>query len=141
MAHYALQRDVVALYGSELLVRVADLDHDDQPDPDVVEAGLQAADDIINAYLSAKYTVPVTSVSGALRKCAIDIGIYTMAQEVTSRTEEMRRRYEDALAMLKLMAAGSIGLGLPPVDNDGDGIPDSNPNMRKSARIITVSRI
>lgn len=140
MAHYAQQEDVVALYGEDLLIRVSDHDRDDQPDTQVVEAALSAADDTINAYLSSAYPVPITPVSGSLRKIAIDIAVYTMALDITSRTEEMRLRYTDALAMLKMMAAGTIGIGLPPVDSDGDGVADTNPNLRRVGRVITVSR-
>lgn len=140
MAHYAMKDDVVALYGIDLLNRVADLDRDDVPDDAVVEAGLQAADDLINLFLSGVYTVPITPVSGALRKIAIDVAVYTMAQDISSRTEEMRLRYEDAIALLKMMKNGDIGLGLPPQDTDGDGTPDTNPNLRRTGRIITVSR-
>jgi phage gp36-like protein len=140
MAHYATREDVVQLYGADLLVRVSDLDADDVADDNVVDAGLQAADDTVNAFLSALYPVPVSPVPGSVRRCAIDIAVYTMALGVTSRTDEMRVRYEDALALLKMMAKGDIGLGLPPTDEDGDGVNETNPNIRRKGRIFEIGR-
>jgi phage gp36-like protein len=140
VAHYATEEDIVALYGMAQLVMVSDRDNDRQPDPGVVDAGLQAADDTINQYLSSQYTVPITPVPGSLRKLAIDIALYTMALGRAVRTEEMRIRYEDAIATLKLMAKGTIGIGLPPVDSDGDGTPDTNPNRTRRGRVIDIGR-
>jgi phage gp36-like protein len=140
MAHYAQSSDITALYGEALLVRVSDQNKDRQADPEVVEAGLEAADDIIDAYLSSQYTVPLAYVSKSVRKLAVDIAVYTMAMGRAERTEEMRLRYEDAMAMLKMMAAGKIGLGLPPVDTNGDGVPESDPNRKRKGRIFDISR-
>lgn len=137
---YATSDDIVALYGLDQLVRVSDLDRDGQVDPDVVEAGLQAADDEINLYLSALYTVPVPFVSGGLRRIAVDVALYRMALNVTSRTTEMRQRYEDAIGILKMMAKGDVGLGAPPTDTDGDGTPETDPNIRRKARIFDIGR-
>src|SRR4051794_21206601 len=97
---YANKEDIDELYGTDLLVRVADYDKDGQPDDDVVAKGLQNADDICNAYLSAQYSVPVTPTPGVVRTCAIDIAVYKMALGRTGRTDEMRIRYEDSLAIL-----------------------------------------
>lgn len=140
MAHYASKDDIVALYGMQLLTLVSDQNRDRQPDDEIIDAALEAADDEINAYLSAQYTVPLVYVSGPVRKIAINIAVYTMALGRAQRTEEMRLRYEDAVAMLKMMASGKIGLGLPPVDSDGDGIADADPNRKRKGRIFDIGR-
>ena len=136
---YASQDDIVELYGIDLLVRVSDLDKDGVPDPDVVQRGLQGADDIINAYLSAQYTIPVVPTPGSIKTAAIDIAVYRMAIGRAMRTDEMRVRYEDALMLLDKISKGQIGLGLPPVDSNGDGIPD-NPNIQRKGRSINAVR-
>lgn len=137
---YATQADIVALYGEQTLVRVADKNKDRVADPEVVSAGLQAADDTINMYLSAQYGVPLPYVSGGMRKIAIDIAVYTMAFDQAVRTEEMRLRYEDAIAQLKMIAKGDIGIGAPPQDTDGDGSPDLDPNRKRKGRIFDIGR-
>lgn len=133
---YATKEDIDELYGTDLLVKVADYNRDGTPDPEVIAKGLQAADEICDAYLSAQYTIPVTPTPGVVRTCAIDIAVYKMALGRASRTEEMRVRYEDALKLLEKISTGKVGLGLPPETETGEnGEPTTtNPNARRSGR-------
>lgn len=139
---YATKADIDELYGTDLLVKVADYNRDGTPDPEVIAKGLQAADEICDAYLSAQYTIPVIPTPGVVRTCAIDIAVYKMALGRTSRTDEMRVRYEDALSMLEKISTGKVGLGLPPESGTGeDGQPTTtNPNARRSGRSIDTWR-
>jgi phage gp36-like protein len=137
---YATRADIEELYGPELLVRVADYDKDGEADEDVIAKGLAGADEICNAYLSAQYSVPVVPTPGVVRTCAIDIAVYRMALQYAARTNEMRVRYEDALALLERISKGTVGLGIPPVDEDGDGVPDSDPNAKRKGRIFDIGR-
>jgi phage gp36-like protein len=143
---YATEEDIDELYGTDLLVRVADYDKDGTPDADVVANGLRNADDICNAYLSAQYSVPVTPIPGIVRTCAIDIAVYKMALGRSSRTDEMRVRYEDALAILDRISKGTVGLGLPPVTTtttDANGNPVTttlDPNVKRSGGSFDCGR-
>jgi phage gp36-like protein len=143
---YATKDDIVELYGPDLLVRVADYDKDGQPDDDVVAKGLQNADDICNAYISAQYSVPVTPTPGIVRTCAIDIAVYKMALGRASRTDEMRVRFDDALALLDRISKGTIGLGLAPVTTtttDANGNPVTttvDPNVKRSGGSFDCGR-
>jgi phage gp36-like protein len=137
---YATKDDIEELYGADLLVRVSDVNKDGVADEEVIERGLQGADEICNAYLSAQYTIPVVPTPGVVRNCAIDIAVYKMALQRGGRTEEMRIRYEDALALLDKISAGKVGLGLPPVDTDGDGTPDTDINEKRKGRIFDIGR-
>jgi len=141
MATYAAQADIDDLYGVDLLKKIADYDRDGQPDPDVVEKGLQNADSIIDAYLSAQYTLPLGWKPDVLKTCAIDIAVYKIALGRTGRTDEMRIRYEDALKLLEKISTGKVGIGTPP-DDDGNGepdVPDPGAGTRRG-RILNVSR-
>jgi phage gp36-like protein len=137
---YATRADIEELYGPELLVRVADYNKDGLADEDVIAKGLAGADEICNAYLSAQYSVPVIPTPGVVRTCAIDIAVYRMALQYAARTNEMRVRYEDALALLERISKGTVGLGIPPVDEDGDGVPDADPNAKRKGRIFDIGR-
>jgi phage gp36-like protein len=137
---YASKDDIDDLYGEDLLKRIADPLKTGTPDADIVARGLQAADEICDAYLSAQYTVPVSPTPGVVKNCAIDIAVYKIALGRAQRSDEMRIRYEDALALLERISTGKVGLGLPPVDSDGDGIPDKDPNAKRKGRIIDIGR-
>lgn len=135
MAYYVSKEDIDDLYGSDMLIRIADQDKDGVPDVDIVERGLLSADDTINAYLSTRYNVPLRVKPGILRDCGINIAVYMIAMDRSKRTEEMRIRYEDALKMLSQIALGKVGLGIPPTDMDGDGpggIGDTRTNIGRS---------
>jgi phage gp36-like protein len=139
---YATKEDIDELYGTDLLVRIADYNRDGQPDPEVIDKGLLAADEVCNAYLSAQYPVPVAPTPGVVRTCAIDIAIYKIALGRGGRTDEMRLRYEDALALLEKISAGKVGLGLPPeTGTDQNGAPvTTNPNVKRSGRSFDCGR-
>lgn len=139
---YATKEDIDELYGTDLLVRVADYDRDGTPDPAVVAKGLEGADEICDAYLSAQYTIPVVPTPGVVRNCAIDIAIYKMALGRTGRTDEMRVRYEDALALLEKISTGKVGLGLPPttVDNGDGTTTTTDPNVKRSGGSFDCGR-
>lgn len=139
---YATKEDIDELYGTDLLVRVADYDRDGTPDPAVVAKGLEGADEICDAYLSAQYTIPVVPTPGVVRNCAIDIAVYKMALGRTSRTDEMRVRYEDALALLEKISTGKVGLGLPPttVDNGDGTTTTTDPNVKRSGGSFDCGR-
>lgn len=135
---YCTRDDIIELYGYDLLVRIADHDKDGEPDPEIVIKGIRGATEVCDAYLSAQYPVPVSPVPGIVRTCAIDIAVYRMALDRQRRSEEMRVRYEDALKILEKIAMGRIGLGLEPVD--GDGNPIGNPNATRKGRSLNTGR-
>ena len=135
---YATREDIVELYGDDVLVRVADIDRDGIADDDVVEKGLQGADEVCNAYLSSQYTVPVVPTPGVVKTCAIDIAVYRMALMRGARTDEMRVRYEDALKLLDRIAQGKVGLGIPPITQPDGSVVD--PNAKRKGRIFDIGR-
>ncbi|WP_316207399.1 DUF1320 domain-containing protein [Bradyrhizobium sp. SZCCHNR3118] len=139
---YATKDDIDELYGTDLLVKIADYNRDGQPDPEVIDKALLAADEICNAYLSAEYTVPVVPTPGVVRTCAIDIAVYKIALPRGGRTDEMRLRYEDALKLLEKISTGKVGLGLPPVTVDnGDGTTTTtDPNVKRSGGSFDCGR-
>ena len=75
---------------------------------------------LVNGYLSARYTLPLTSVPKMVQGWVADITRYRLWDD--HAPEEVRRRYEDALAQLKMVAQGTIAL--PP---GSDSAPVSAP--------------
>lgn len=79
-----------------------------------------AAAGLVDGYLAAKYTLPLVVVPEMLRGWAADITRFRLWDE--KAPEEVRRRYEDAIAQLRDLARGLIAL--PP---GADGTPASSP--------------
>lgn len=115
---YATAVDIVNRYGQFLLVQLAGIDEDadcSQGECDTT-AVLQAAEDTtaeINTYLAGRYVLPLPVVPLVLKRLAVDIMIYRLASTADVGTDEQRKRYDDALKVLRSFATGEISLGLP----------------------------
>jgi len=122
MPAYALQSDIVTLYGQNSLV-VADHDRDGIPDSAAVTRALAAASDEIDTYLAARYTLPLAEVPGFLKTLTVDIALYRLALSAEVLSDEHRRRYDDALGHLRRIAEGKAALvftPVPPVEGQPD---------------------
>lgn len=118
---YATEADIVDLYSEETL-----LDTLRDPDADratAVPKAIAAASAEIDGYLSARYQLPLANSPDVLRRPAIDITLYVLASTHTRLTDELRKRYEDAVAFLSRLAKGTAGLGAaePRVDDGAGG--------------------
>jgi phage gp36-like protein len=85
-----------------------------------VTSACEDASTLIDGYLAAKYTLPLVSVPDMLIGWAADIARFRLWDD--QAPEEVRRRYEDAIAQLRDLARGLIAL--PP---GTDGTPASAP--------------
>lgn len=120
---YATRSDIVELYSEDALV-VADRDRDGVPDEAAIARALAMASAEIDTYLGVRYALPLPSTPEILRQWCVDIACYRLAQTADVLTEELRRRYDDAIAALRRLAKGEQGLVVP-VDPDAD--PEEEP--------------
>lgn len=106
---YATRADIVSIYGAEFL---EDLTPHDVADADsAMDQALEDASDEIDAYLSARYSVPRTPAPRVLRRPFVDIAAYVLANSHTRLTTTMEDRYKQAIDLLKMIAQGKAGLG------------------------------
>ena len=112
---YATQEDIEEIYPGVLEIIASD--DSGAIVPATVARGLEEAEGIVDSHLSVQYSLPLPVVPRFLRACAVDIAIYRMALDETTRTDEMRTRYEDCISHLKRIADGKAGLGVPNTDD------------------------
>lgn len=98
---YITDADFIRAFGE---VELADLTHEDN---DFARAEKNAAG-LIDGYLASRYALPLASTPEMVKGWALDITRYRLWDEAAP--EEVRRRYEDALAQLKDVAKGLIAL-------------------------------
>lgn len=110
---YATAQDIIDRYGEDLLLQIADRDHDGEVDAVAVERAGNDADAEINTYLAARYVLPLGVVPEVLKRLAADIMVYRLASTADVATEEQRVRYEDAIKLLLQISKGVVSLGLP----------------------------
>lgn len=107
---YATQQDIIDKYGEAELVVSSDHNLIGEVDTAVVNRALVDAGDEIDTYLAGRYTLPLNPVPPVLKPLAVDIALYKMST-APAVTEEKRKRYDDALGLLKMIARGEISLG------------------------------
>jgi phage gp36-like protein len=112
MAAYADLDDIIDRAGESEVLQVADRDNDGVADAAVVEAALNAADVRINAWLGARYMIPLSATPPIVKSWAVSIGRYLLHRD--GAPDHVARDYQDAL---KELQSASIGkLALPGVD-------------------------
>lgn len=131
---YATQTDITDLYGADALY-VADRNRDGAVDTVAVDRALVSASGEIDSFLAVRYQLPLHEVPGVLVQFCVDIAVYRLALSADVLSEEHRRRYEDTLGHLKLIAAGKAALVfLTPVPAD----PNTDPSVASGVQPIVV---
>lgn len=111
MSTYANQADLVTRFSERELIQLTDRDNVlNAIDADVLAGALLDADSEINTYLQPRYTLPLANVPRVLVNIACDIARYRLYDDRS--TEQVTRRYEDAVKLLTKIGKGEVGLGL-----------------------------
>ncbi len=113
---YATLETMVERFGSDELTQRTDRAGTGEMDAQVMDRALADADAEVNGYLAVRYALPLVGVPTALARVAADIARYRLYDDGVPET--VRKRYEDAVALLKRIANGDVKLVL---DGDGQG--------------------
>jgi phage gp36-like protein len=124
---YCTYEDIELRIGTQDLAALADYDDDGTADEPVVERAVRSASSLIDSYLGVRFAVPVALPEGtcpeALTTRAVNLAIYFLRLGRDSVTEDARVQYEDDMAWLKEVVAGSVSLGVEPSPAEGSGAP------------------
>ena len=120
---YATEADLVARFGAEignLKLMVSN--------PTFVDDAIQDATEEINGHIGGRYPLPLPNVPSNLKRMACDIARYRLYFE--QPTEEVRKRYEDAIAFLKRVADNKahLQIQLPETNVIVDDEPKNKPS-------------
>ncbi len=118
MVSYATPDQITEAYGEDALRGVSAPDGDTASDTLAIERALQSSTAEINAWLEARYTLPLNDPPELLRHLCIDMALYKVSADFGIMTEEKRVRYEDAVALLKNISACRAGLGITQAPDD-----------------------
>lgn len=136
MATYATKQDL--LDRDESMVWNLAIDRSTEVLNDTaIDEALSQADDEINSYLARRYVLPLPEVPSLLRKQAVTIAFYWLADRDQQATNLMMERYEKALASLKEIAKGSRELGLPTLSAPTEGAVGKVELVQDNERLFT----
>lgn len=107
---YATIADAETLYGAAYIATVCDRDLDGSVDTTSFEMQLQVATDQMDGYLLGRYPLPLETPPAIFKKTCIDIACYNAAPTQDVRTEEMRKRFDDAIRYMEQIACNKIKL-------------------------------
>lgn len=119
--------------GERMMLNIADDNRDGSVDTaDVVEPALVAASAFADTYLAAY--LPITSVPGVLREAVIMIAAQNIRLVRDLGTDDSKLAYQNAVAWLKLVAAGTVTLP----DGSGGTVEDpGEPDLEAGDRVWT----
>jgi len=106
---YAQVTDMQMRFGQEELEQLAPSDTG-AVDQGKVESALNDASAEMDTYLGSVYTLPLSDPNPYLKTICCDITRFRLWDDAVS--EEVRKRYEDAVAWLKKVVKGDVSLGI-----------------------------
>lgn len=111
---YATQSDMTTLFGEREVIQITDRALMGVIDSAVLGAALDLASDEIDGYIGSRYPLPLSESPRLLVRVCCDIARYRLLGADAQETEPARNRYKDAIALLKQVRDGDMGLGLTP---------------------------
>ncbi len=110
MSVYVTEADLVQRFGAREISELTDESAAQSPDTDEVDKACEEATSLIDSYLSVRYTLPLETVPTIVRKWACDIARKYLWKDRASPDGVITENYHDALAQLKDVAKGVMGL-------------------------------
>jgi phage gp36-like protein len=108
---YATKADMISLFGEPEVLQLTDRESLGEIDDTTLEMALASADGEIDSYISAVYTLPLSSTTRMLIVTSCNIARFRLYAH--RATEEVKIRYDDSIRWLRDIAKGVATLGLP----------------------------
>ncbi|MGL5007370.1 MAG: gp436 family protein [Plesiomonas sp.] len=102
-----------------------------------IDEALRTADDEINGRLGRRYVLPLPQVPDMLKRIAIVISLYWLADRDQQATNLMDERYKRAIEQLKDIASGKLELGLPTPEKPLEGPVGKAELVQQNERLFT----
>lgn len=132
---YLAGGDLVRRFGRDEIIQISNPDAPQavEIDTDRVGDAMQDVEALIEAKLSARYSIPLRSVPRVLRNIACDLVRARLYEDRI--TDRVREREKDALKLLDQIAAGQLSLGLD--DAQQATTPVDGPQFTEPARVFS----
>jgi phage gp36-like protein len=116
MTTYVTKDGMIDRFGQEALMELTDRSGSGAIDDAVLNQALADAASEIDGYLSCVFILPLSSTPPRLAKLGADIARYELYGEKCP--DLVRARYTDAIAFLKMVAAGTASLGIDAMNHE-----------------------
>lgn len=135
MAYITLD-DLVARYGEQEMLDVADRDRDGVADQSVLDAAIGDAGRDVDGQIGGRYAVPLVDPPELIRRLACQLARYYLHFQPP---EHVRAGYKDALAQLADIRDGVVTIDAPPAS--GGGVVSKRTQGRAMPPVFSAGRI
>lgn len=121
---YCTLTDLTERYGAEV-AQWADRDQDGTPDPELIAAATADVDAEIDAYLAARYTLPLSTVPTVVVRIACALVRERLALANGARmdaVDPIKAESGDARKLLQAIGSGKASIGVPNPAQTTDGV-------------------
>ncbi len=108
---YATPDNMLSRFGEDELIALTDRTGSGSIDSERLLSALSDAAATLNGYLAARYPLPLPTVPDVLTRLCCDIARYYLYDDAAN--DQVSKRHDDALKMLKQLSDGVVTLGLP----------------------------
>lgn len=127
MPAYCTPDDLIQRFGATEVAQLVPL-APGMEDTEAVQRACDDATDIVNGYLAARHTLPLSSVPRILNRLTLAIARYELHLGGDRQpTEQVKQNRDDAIAFLKDVAAGRADLG---IDDGGETPVETSGGVR-----------
>lgn len=119
---YATVNDMEKLFGKDELTQLVPSEASEESDysHELVQKALDNAEAEANAYLANRYALPLRPIPSIMLRLTCDIARYQLFG--VSLTEEVEKRYKNAISFLKNVSNGTASIGS---DSEGNSLRES----------------
>lgn len=136
---YITEQGMVDRYGQDEIKRITDRTRTGEIDSQVLNQAITDAQSEVDAYISSKYTTPLTTITEAISRTTGDIARYRLYDERCP--ENIRQRYQEAVEFLKAVSAGRATLGNGPEGQKLAGAGHLQTARNSAARTFSLDKL
>ncbi len=116
---YCTKKDLTDRFGIDELVEITDTNNVGDIDDVKLNQAIADAGAEIEGYVAGRYSLPLTIVPPVLKMYACDITRYKLYDDRV--TEQVEKRYNDAMKYLMRLAEGKVTLGIAEATEAANG--------------------
>jgi len=116
---YCTQQDMTNRFNEKELIQITDANNVGAINADKLSRAIADASAVIDSYIGARYTLPLSVVPGVLVNYACDITRYKLYEDRV--TETIEKRNKEAIDWLIRVANGKATLGIDEATADNVG--------------------
>lgn len=119
---YSTEQDLIDRFGGQELLQISDRTNLGTIDSAVVARAIADAGAVIDAHLSARYSLPLATVVPVLTRIGCDLARWYLYADAA--TDQVGRNYDEAMKLLASLRSGEITLGFEPAGGVAHKAPD-----------------